>query len=122
MDEEKDYWIGFSVFPGIGPVRFKLLLDYFGSAKKAWEAPISKLKDLHLGEKLTDEFAMFRKSYDIGTYLQELKDNKVSVLTLQDPRYPEHLKKISDPPFVLYVKGKPAYVETSAGTREKIPL
>lgn len=104
--EEKDYWIAFSVFSGIGPVRFKLLLDYFGFAQKAWEAPVSKLKDLHLGDKLTDEFAVFRRSYDIGKYLQELKEKKVSVLTLEDERYPELLKKISDPPFVLYIKGK----------------
>ena len=53
MDEERKYWVAFSVFPGIGPVRFRLLFDYFGSAKKAWEAPARTLKAIKLGEKLT---------------------------------------------------------------------
>ena len=32
--EEQDFWLAFSVFPGIGPVRFRLLREYFGTAKK----------------------------------------------------------------------------------------
>ncbi len=120
--EEKDYWVAFSVFPGIGPVRFKLLLDYFGSARKAWEAPASALKNIHLGNKLSDDFVEFRKSYDISSYLKDLRDKKIFVLTINDPRYPAHLKKISDPPFVLYVKGRSTYTQTRAGTREKVPL
>ena len=39
MDEERKYWVAFSVFPGVGPVRFRLLRDFFGSAKAAWNAP-----------------------------------------------------------------------------------
>jgi hypothetical protein len=30
--EERLYWLGFSVFSGIGPVRFGKLLDRFGTA------------------------------------------------------------------------------------------
>ncbi len=106
MDKETAYWIGFSVFPGIGPVRFKLLLTYFGSAKAAWEAPPSTLKKIKLGDKLTDEFDHFRKHTSIDEYIETLKKLHVSVLTLKDARYPKLLKQISDAPFVLYIKGK----------------
>lgn len=106
MDIEKQFWVGFSVFPGIGPVRFKLLLDYFGSAKAAWEAPIKTLKEIGLGEKLSDQLERFKKSFDLHKYLNELKEKNVAVVTLVDPKYPKLLKQISDAPFVLYVKAK----------------
>lgn len=104
--EERDYWTAFSVFPGIGPVRFKLLLDYFGSAKDAWDAPVYVLKQIKLGDRLTDQFDDFRKTFSISEYCNVLTREHVSVLTLNDPRYPKLLKQISDPPFVLYIKGK----------------
>lgn len=106
MDEEKKHWVAFSVFPGIGPVRFKLLLDYFGSAKSAWEAPLSELKKIKLGDKLSEQFGEFRRNFSIEKYIKELKEKRVAVVTLGDPRYPKLLSQISDTPFLLYVKGK----------------
>ena len=37
--QERLYWLGFSVFSGIGPVKFSSLLGRFHSAKEAWSAP-----------------------------------------------------------------------------------
>lgn len=105
MDEETACWVGFSVFPGIGPIRFKLLLDYFGSAADAWNAPSAVFKNIKLGEKLTDEFVDFRKTFDVDEYLGQLEKLHVSVVTLREPKYPKLLKQIQDAPFVLYVKG-----------------
>ncbi len=105
MDNERSYWVGFSVFPGIGPVRFKLLVDYFGSAAVAWKAPIEELKKIRLGEKLSEQFDHFRKTFDIHAYLERLGKLHVSVLTLNDLKYPNLLKEISDPPFLLYIRG-----------------
>ncbi|HZQ29911.1 MAG TPA: hypothetical protein VFA93_02440 [Patescibacteria group bacterium] len=36
MENERNYWLAFSVFPGIGPKKFSLLLKTFGTAKKTW--------------------------------------------------------------------------------------
>lgn len=94
------------MFPGIGPVRFKLLYDYFGSAKAAWEAPLTELKKIRLGEKLSEEFDHFRKTFQLNDYLQQLEKLHVAVLLLSDPKYPKLLKETSDAPFLLYVKGR----------------
>ncbi|MBI5620388.1 DNA-protecting protein DprA [Candidatus Gottesmanbacteria bacterium] len=107
MDEEKKYWVAFSVFPGIGPVRFKLLYDYFGSAQAAWMADSKELRAIHLGNTLTDQFLTFRKIFPIEEYLMKLASLRVHVLTRDDPRYPKRLKEIPDAPFLLYVKSKP---------------
>lgn len=106
MDEEMKYWVGFSAFPGVGPVRFKLLYDYFGTAKAAWNAPTETLKKIRLGEKLTDEFDHFRNTFPLDEYLLKLHALHVSVLPSIDPKYPKLLKEIPDHPFLLYIRGK----------------
>lgn len=106
MDEETKYWVAFSLFPGIGPVRFGALLTYFGSAKSAFFADEKILQETHLPAKLVKEFLEFRNSRILEDYLKELKRQSIFVLTLNHPHYPPRLKQIPAPPFVLYVKGK----------------
>lgn len=122
------YYIAFSVFPGIGPVRFKLLREYFGSAEAAWKAPTDKLRATGLGEKLTASFLDFRKTFDIDKYLKQLEAMHVHCLPISDSRYPKLLKEISDAPFLLYVLGKrtgePINMERTigvVGTRQVTP-
>ncbi len=103
--DERSYWIGFSVFPGIGPVRFRLLLEYFGSAKAAWLATDSELAGIKLSERIRTEFIRYRKTFDIEGYCKKLEVLHIGTLTLQDKKYPSLLAEISDAPFVLYVKG-----------------
>lgn len=104
MDEERKHWVALSVFPGIGPVRFRLLLDYFGSAKAVWRAPLQELKNIKLGEKLSEQFDHFRKTFVVDSYIEQLHNAHVAVLVLSDDRYPPLLKQISDAPFLLYIK------------------
>ncbi len=106
MITEAEYWLAFSVFPGIGPMRFGLLRQYFGTAKASWSATVSDLSKTGLGEKLVLSFDKFRKEFDISGYQKKLKDLHVTALTLDDPRYPKRLHEISDAPIVLYVMGQ----------------
>lgn len=104
MDERK-YWLGFSVFPGIGPKRFFLLLEKFGNAQDAWSAREKDIKE-PLGAILTQKFLAFRKTFSIEDYSKKLSKSDVSFTTLLDKAYPPKLKQIDTPPFVLYYKGK----------------
>ncbi len=105
LEEEKQYWLAFSAFPGIGPLRFKILIDYFGSAKRAWQAGVKDLLEIGLGEKLTEKFLRFRDGFSISKYLANLKQKNINVLTLTDQDYPKLLKEIPAAPFVLYYRG-----------------
>ncbi len=103
---ERYFWLVFSVFPGIGPSKFKTILKEFGNAKDAWKAPIPNLKKI-LGEKLALEFDKFRNEFSPFEYDKKLKKERVWFLTLQDKDYPKLLSEIPNPPFVLYGKGNP---------------
>lgn len=105
MNEERLYWLGFSAFPGIGPLRFKLLLDYFGSAKAIWQAPKAELLKIGLGEILSEKFDQFRREFGLSRYAKKVEDLDVDILTIKDKEYPPLLKEIPDAPFLLYVKG-----------------
>ena len=102
--DERLYWLGFSVFPKIGPKRFSELLQRFETAKSAWNAGSSELRDV-LGPALTEKFVKFRTHFSPETYQNELLKKGVQFVILSDKAYPELLKKISNSPFVLYVKG-----------------
>lgn len=106
MSNDLRYWLGLSAFPGIGPVRFALLRNYFGSVKQIWEASVEDFRKTGLGEKLTRSFGHFRNTFNILAYQKKLRDSHIGVVTIDDSRYPKLLKEIVDPPFLLYVKGR----------------
>ena len=102
--EERDYWLGFSVFSGIGPHKFAKLLAEFKTAENAWKATDSSLKN-NLGDKLGERFIDFRKNFSIDNYLKKLRKDEVWFITSDDPAYPKLLLQISNPPFVIFGKG-----------------
>jgi len=110
--EERNYWLGFSVFSGIGPMKFKKLLNSFGSAKDAWEASKSDLEKV-IGERLAAKFDDFRNKFSVEDYSGKLKKKDVSFVILTDNNYPQLLKQIRNPPFLLYVKGDPSSLHSS---------
>lgn len=103
--KEKDYWLGFSLCPGIGPKRFLSLKKYFGSAKKAWRASKNKLFKSTLSEALVEQFDRFRQETDLFSYKILLEKSLIRFFTIDDKEYPKNLKKIDNPPIVLYIKG-----------------
>lgn len=106
MKEEKLYWIGFSAFPGIGPKRFALLRKYFGSAKKAWQAPEEKLLKTGLNQKLVGQFLQFRQETNLASLFLRLKNLGIKTITAEEKNYPNNLRCIYNAPFVIYIKGQ----------------
>ncbi len=100
---EREYWLGFSLFSGIGPKRFHRLISHFGSAKSAWMADTLTLSEV-LGQVLSAKFETFRKKTSIEAYLGRLSRKKVGFITRNDVAYPLILAKIPTAPFVLYIK------------------
>jgi len=106
LSEELQYWVALNNIDGLGPVHFRRLLKYFGDAETVWDASVSDLKDLNFSEKLTQNFLNTQKNFDIKTRMEQLNKLGIKVLTVSSPNYPPLLKKIYDPPSVLYVRGQ----------------
>jgi DNA processing protein len=103
--DPKAYWVGFNFVKGIGAVRFKALLDYFGDAAIAWQAPYDGLKAAGLPAKVIEHFLQVRKGLNPEVTLEKILRQDIQVLTWNDDKYPNRLKQIDQPPPVIYVKG-----------------
>lgn len=101
---EKEAYLAFSCFPQIGPARFKLLREYFGSAESAWLAPIAAYREIGFSEKLASSFAQFRAGFNYKRCSKDIERLGITVLTLEDKEYPARLAEIDDAPFLLYVR------------------
>jgi len=104
MTNDLLYYLAFSHFLGIGPIRFKAMLSYCGNTKSAYEAKEKELEKI-LGLKLAKNFLKFRSRFDPVAKLEELKSKDIKVLPINSINYPESLKNISDPPICIYLKG-----------------
>jgi DNA processing protein len=102
--DERDYWLGFSAVPGIGPKRLERLVQMFGSAEKAWHATKGE-KQKVIGDKIGEQLDQFTGDFAIEKYIENLDKKQVQFVTLFDDTYPALLKETDNPPFVLYIKG-----------------
>jgi len=98
------YYLAFSHFLGIGPMKFSALKKHFGSAKKAYLAGRKELTEV-IGVVLTEKFLDFRNKFDPVKKLAELKKKEITVLTVDSDNYPQSVRNISDPPICIYLKG-----------------
>ncbi len=125
IQKEKLYWLGFSLFPGIGPKRFFLLLKYFGKAKKIWQASKKTLLELNLSPKLIEKFINFRNQINLQTEGLKLQKNLVEFIPFCEESYPKILKEIGSPPIGLFIKGEITIQDSRAigvvGTRKISP-
>lgn len=106
LTSDINYIIGLSFFEGIGPVRYKLLKDYFGSAQKIFKAPESELAQVGLSEKLLKKFLLFRNAVKLDEISRSIGQKGIKVISDDDPIYPKELLEIEGHPFILYLLGK----------------
>ncbi|HEY8391188.1 MAG TPA: DNA-processing protein DprA [Capillibacterium sp.] len=102
--EEALYWIALHKAPGIGPKRFYQLLKAFGSARAVWESDLAALSAV-LGPKVAGDFMTFRRNCSLPAEKERVEKAGCRVMLVTDPAYPPLLKKIHDPPPVLYYYG-----------------
>ncbi len=105
MTDYRRYWVGFNLVKGIGSVRLRALLDTFGDAKTAWEAPAADLMAAGLSSRITGTLLKIRSSVDLDQVMAKLQAQGITVLTWEDEGYPRRLSEIDQPPPVLYVSG-----------------
>lgn len=103
--EELKYWVGFSLFSRLGPIRFKRLYQHFSDLKTAWQANLSKLISSGLDQGLAEEIISKRSEIDLNLEWEKLEKEKIKVITIKDKDYPKLLKEIYDPPPLLYYQG-----------------
>ncbi len=104
--DARAYWVGFNLVKGIGAVRLKALLDYFGSLEMAWQAPLEAYYQVGLPQKVIEKFQQIRRDVDLVKIWERIEAQGITVLTWEDLNYPRRLKEIEQAPPVLYYRGE----------------
>lgn len=103
---EKIYFNAFNLFPEIGAIRFKKLLNYFPDLKTAWQSSTQELRQAGLDEKTTQTILEGIKKINPDEEFSKLEKEGIGIITINDDSYPKILKEIHDPPAILYIKGQ----------------
>jgi DNA processing protein len=103
---DKPYWVGFNHVKGVGAVRLQGLLEHFGSAEAAWNAPADALKAAGLSERVVGNLLEIRRDLDIEKNYQQTIKRGIHILTLMDEKYPKRLREINQAPPVIYTRGE----------------
>lgn len=99
------YLVTLHTVDGLGPVRLMKLFQYFGSGKRIWDSNEKEMRGLGIPDKVISAVKQAKMRLVPEVYFNTLLHSKITVLTLCDKDYPEVLKNIPTPPFILYYKG-----------------
>ena len=107
MQPDLESWQRLNSAPGIGPVLFRQLVKRFGSPKRALTASMAELCSLaNIDEKRARAILGASEVPLKGEWRSLLKELGATILTYQDPGYPQRLLTIYDYPPLLYVRGR----------------
>ncbi len=102
---QKPIGLGLISVKGIGAVRLKAVLDFFGNLEIAWSAPAEGLRAAGLPPKTLENLLRIRKDCSLEVIWENIERRGIQVLTWEDENYPRRLREIDQPPPVLYMLG-----------------
>lgn len=100
------------------------LIELYGGAAELLKRPVTEIAaEGGVALQTAENLALQTRAADPEKELRLAEKAGVSVLTVLDEGYPELLKKIYDPPIVIYVRGelKPLPAAGIVGTRKATP-
>jgi DNA processing protein len=117
-------WLSLSQIKGLGSESFRKLLLAFGTPENIFLASVTELNRV-VKPFISCVIAEGINSSALAQYEPWLDDPLNHVLTIADANYPQSLLNISDPPFLLFVKGRLDLLNTPSlavvGSRSATP-
>lgn len=102
----KEGYLALNLLPRIGPIRVRRLLERFDSPQAILSAKRRELVSVPgIGEDMAEQIGDWENRIDLAEEQRRIADHGISLVTLDDTNYPEALRTIHDPPFLLYMKG-----------------
>lgn len=124
VDDSLKAWLSLSLIRGLGGESARRLLKEFGSPEAILAASHLTLSS-HAKPDIVSALSKGIQDSVLQSTIEWLNDDNNNVVTLGDPQYPSALLNISDPPILLYTKGRLDLLNRSAisviGSRHATP-
>jgi DNA processing protein len=124
-NEEELHWLALRMVPGLGTRRIGLLLERLRTPQAIFRASASELEAAGLTGAVARSVASGCSFDDAASQQQKAREAGAQLITLGDARYPETLRKIYDPPPVLFARGRAELLASICigvvGTRHPTP-
>ena len=103
---EIDYWLWLSLKRGYDSVKITKLLEVFSSPEEIYNTPKETLKKMGIFTNKDIKILSDKSLKYVETVKEQCRKYGIRILTYDSPNYPEKLKHIPEPPYVLYVRSK----------------
>lgn len=98
--------------PGVGNQRVRKLVQKFGTAKSVLDSDIPELCRVDfIDEKTARNIKTEANAQFAEKQLADAEKSGIRLISIWDSGYPEILKKIHDPPVLLFIKGNGHFME-----------
>ncbi len=105
-NEEELCWLALRMMPGLGARRSSVLLERFRGIRAIFHATPAELEDAGVPGALARSIASGCSFEDAAAQQQLIRDAGAQLIPLGDARYPDLLRRVFDPPPVLFCRGR----------------
>jgi len=123
--EEELYWLALKLVPGLGTRTSGKLLDRFRTPQAIFRASRSELEAAGVSGAVAQSLASGCTFEDAATQQEKMAASGTVLVTIGDPRYPQPLREIFDPPVLLFARGRVELLQSLmlgvVGTRRPTP-
>ena len=123
--EEELYWLALRLVPGLGTRTSGKLLDRFRTPQAIFGASRTELEAAGVSGSVAQSVASGTTFEDAVAQQEKMAEAGAVAVTLSDPRYPQRLREIFDPPIVLFARGRVELLQAISlavvGTRRPTP-
>jgi len=105
--DELLWWLRLQSINGVGPIKFNQMLRIFGEPRHAFDASAENLSEIpRISSGAVEQILSFKPVPGYAEEQLEKADRLgVSIITVEDPEYPQNLKNFIDAPPLLFVRG-----------------
>ncbi len=99
-----DYWLWLTLKKSMSAEKIQSLLEYIPSPKEMYNMPKENLLKIKGISKKTASELADKSLAEVKTVKDQCRKYNIKIMTFDSPKYPENLKNIPAPPYVLYVR------------------
>ena len=104
--EEELHWLALRLIPGLGARTSGRLLDRFRTPQAIFRASLTELEAAGVSGAVAQSIVSGCSFEDAAAQREKMAQAGASLVTLGEPRYPQVLREIFDPPIVLFARGR----------------